>query len=71
MRWEGGGAHQAILHLEGGDGKGEGLTRQYFTWRVRSEMGRGRGSPGNTSLGGGRWEGGGAHQAVLHLEGEE
>ena len=47
-----GGAHQAILHLEGGggDGKGEGLTRQYFTWR------------------GVRWEGGGAHQAVLHLE---
>ena len=33
-------------------------------------MGRGRGSPGSTSLGGGvRWEGGGAHQAVLHLEG--
>ena len=51
MRWEGGGAHQAVLHLEGG------------------EMGRGRGSPGSTSLGEGvRWEGGGAHQAVLHLE---
>ena len=32
-------------------------------------MGRGRGSPGSTSLGEGvRWEGGGAHQAVLHLE---
>ena len=32
----------------------------------------GRGSPGSTSLGGGvRWEGGGAHQAVLHLEGGE
>ena len=30
-------------------------------------MGRGRGSPGSTSLGEGvRWEGGGAHQAVLH-----
>ena len=34
-------------------------------------MGRGRGSPGSTSLGEGvRWEGGGAHQAVLHLERE-
>ena len=47
MRWEGGGAHQAVHHLEW-----EGLTRQYFTWRG-GEMGRGRGSPGNTSLGGG------------------
>ena len=50
VRWEG--AHQAVLHLEGGemgrgrgspgstslgeggDGKGERLTRQYFTWRL-------------------------------------
>ena len=34
MRWEGGGAHQAVLHLEGG------------------EIGRGRGSPGSTSVAG-------------------
>ena len=62
MRWEGGGAHQAVLHLEGG------------------EMGRGRGSPGSTSLGEGvRWEGAspgstsldrkGEGRAILHLEG--
>ena len=35
MRWEGGGAHQAVHHLEW-----EGLTRQYFTWRG-NEIGRG------------------------------
>ena len=81
-----GGAHQAVNHLEGGEmGRGRGSPGSTSlgggemgrgrgspgsTSLGGGEMGRGRGSPGSTSLGGGgvRWEGGGAHQAVLHLE---
>ena len=52
MRWEGGGAHQAVLHLEGGEmGRGRGSPGSASLGE--GGMGRGRGSPGSTSHGGG------------------